>query len=103
MNLENIKQYIIVQAERWTGDEDGAEVVPLLLRALLTLTRLLSAAETSFSPKKTSFSPKKREAIDTRPAILARKSWTITMNRAAGTVTDLQLLVLFLFLFQFFL
>jgi hypothetical protein len=35
---------------------------------------------------KNSFSPKKK-IIDSRPAILSRHSWTITIDRKAGTVT----------------
>jgi hypothetical protein len=35
---------------------------------------------------KNSFSPKKK-IIDSRPAILSRHSWTITIDRRAGTVT----------------
>ncbi len=70
MNLENAKKFIVSQAEESNG-EDGAA----------------AALRTSFGGGKTSFSPKKPKALDTRPAILARKSWTITINRENGTVS----------------
>ena len=44
-----------------------------------------SGGKSSFGGR-TPFSPKKK-VIDSRPAILARKSWTISINRMAGTVT----------------
>jgi hypothetical protein len=82
MNLDNIKRYIISQAEEWTGgDDDGSS------GAARGGTPAGSPHKTSFGGGKTSFSPKKQKALDTRPAILARKSWTITINRDAGTVT----------------
>ena len=36
---------------------------------------------------RTSFSPKKPKGPDSRPAILARRTWTITIDRKRGLVT----------------
>jgi hypothetical protein len=74
MNLDNAKKFIVSQAEESNGGEDGAAAASTPHR-------------TSLGGGKTSFSPKKPKALDTRPAILARKSWTITVNRDNGTVT----------------
>jgi hypothetical protein len=40
-----------------------------------------------FRGGKTTFSPKKPKSADSRPAILARQSWSITVDRIRRTVT----------------
>jgi hypothetical protein len=40
-----------------------------------------------FRGGRTTFSPKKPKSADSRPAILARTSWTITVDRIRRTVT----------------
>ena len=44
-------------------------------------------SESPFRGGRTTFSPKKPKPADSRPAILARRSWSITVDRIRRTVT----------------
>ena len=70
--LANLKRFIVDQSELPTA----AESCPS------------SPAKSALGGRAASFSPQKKpKPLDTRPAILARKTWTITIDRQRGTVT----------------
>ena len=72
--LANLKRFIVDESEKQVPAGEG--FCPT------------SPEKSSPGNKASTFSPpKKPKALDSRPAILARKSWTISINRLRGTVT----------------
>jgi hypothetical protein len=73
--LANLKGFIVEQSEVTPAGGEGSSCTS-------------SPAKSSFGGRAGSFSPhKKPKTFDTRPAALARTTWTITINRQARTVT----------------
>ena len=71
--MERMKRYLVDESE--TAGIDGGTGPAVGVRS-------------SFgSPGTTSFSPKKPRGPDTRPAILARRSWVITIDKKRRMVT----------------
>ena len=73
--LANLKGFIVDQSEQTPAGGDGSSCASS------------SPAKSSFGGRAGSFSPHKKPKIDTRPAALARASWTINIDRQARTVT----------------
>ena len=70
--LANLKRFIVDQSERPVPDG----FCPT------------SPGKSSPGNKASTFSPQKKpKVLDSRPAILARKSWIISIDRLRGTVT----------------
>jgi hypothetical protein len=71
--MESMKRYLVDESE--TAGADGGSGPAVGVRS-------------SFgSPGTTSFSPKKPKGPDTRPAILARRGWVITIDKKRRIVT----------------
>ena len=75
--LANLKRFIVDESEKQVPAGEG--FCPT------------SPEKSSPGNKASTFSPPKKpkalDSLDSRPAILARKSWTISINRLRGTVT----------------
>ena len=87
--LANLKRFIVDQSELPAPPEERSESCQS------------SPAKSPFGGRATSFSPqKKAKALDMRPAILARKSWSINIDRQRGTVTISSKLLSMIFSFK---
>ena len=90
--LANLKRFIVDQSEKPVPAGEG--FCPT------------SPGKSSPGNKASTFSPQKKpKVLDSRPAILARKSWTISIDRLRGTVTiaSKQCIVIFYLQQMFFL
>jgi hypothetical protein len=70
--MANLKRFLVEQSE--------------ILEPDIGACGAAGATKSAFGGR-TSFSPKKPKGPDARPAILARKTWTITIDRKRGLVT----------------
>ena len=71
--MERMKRYLVDESEMAGSDGGSGPAV---------------GVRSSFgSPGTTSFSPKKPKGPDTRPAILARRTWVITIDKKRKIVT----------------
>jgi len=71
--MERMKRYLVDESEMAGADGGSGPAV---------------GVRSSFgSPGTTSFSPKKPKGPDTRPAILARRTWVITIDKKRKIVT----------------
>ncbi len=69
--IANLKKFLVEQAETVASSGEGGCAV---------------GGRSPFGGK-TSFSPKKPKQADSRPAVLARNGWVITIDRRRGIVT----------------
>lgn len=69
--IANLKKFLVEQAETVGSSGEGG----------------CAAGGRSPFGGKTSFSPKKPKQADSRPAVLARNGWVITIDRRRGIVT----------------
>jgi hypothetical protein len=69
--IANLKKFLVEQAATAVSSGEGS----------------CAAGGRSAFGGKTSFSPKKPKPADSRPAVLARNGWVITIDRRRGIVT----------------